>query len=224
MLLILPWRDKSLALLLVLFFAMLTAENTLAASADLGATNATTSKSVPVASDNWYFIFSAGLVPQPQHDSAINNEIHADQVAYGFAGEYAAILEPGIYHRFGQSYLLGVAANFIFENYAHKFDEQSSLAISTYSANISGLSFTGPAPGLGYFARFDIGPSELVRIREQAGNFTRSYFAGVLTQIGFGYGFQSSLGSRMLVDMRYAYEGVTDHYFSAVSVNLGVLL
>ena len=180
--------------------------------------------SAAAAVNKWYFFASTGLVPQPQHDNELNNEIIQDKGNLGFSGQYGAILEPGLYHLIGQQSLLGLSSTFIFENYSHSYFDKDSFAISTYSLNISGLSFTGAQPGLGYFIRVDLGPSQLVRTRQTSDVYTRSFFSGVLSQFGLGYGFQFSEGSRLLVDLRGVYEGCSGHYFSAVSFNMGALL
>ncbi len=175
--------------------------------------------------DKWFLYLGAGVVPQPKFDSGIQSRIDGAKQSNSWAGEYAGTLElPGLYYRVGESTMLGLIAVFIFENYARDFKQRQSLGYDTYSISMSALTSTGAQPGLGYFARFDIGPCELVQISESSNSYSRNYFSGFFEQLAIGYGFQSSRNTRLLVHLNTFYEEVVDHYQTGISFNIGFLL
>lgn len=173
----------------------------------------------------WFLYLGAGIVPQPKFDSGIQSSIDNGKQANSWAGEYGGVLElPGLYYQIGESNLVGVIANFIFENYAKDFRLRQSLGYDTYNISLSAMTSSGPQPGLGYFARLDLGPCDLVEVTETGNTYSRSYFPGFFEQIVFGYGFQSSAQSRMLIHLNAFYEDVIEHYQTGVSFNIGFLL
>ncbi len=176
-------------------------------------------------SDKWFFYFGVGIVPQPKFDSGIQSNIDSGKQTNSWSGEYGGVLElPGIYYRVGESTVVGLIGNFIFENYARDFRDGQSLGYDTYNISASAMTSTGDQPGIGYFARLDVGPCDLVQISETANVYNRSYFPGIFEQLALGYGFQSSSNTRMLVHLNTFYENVTDHYQTGISVNLGIFL
>ena len=179
----------------------------------------------PSKSDKWFFYLGAGILPQPKFDSTIQSNIDSAKQTNSWVGEYGGVLElPGIYYRVGETSLVGVIANFIFENYASDFKQRQSLGFDTYNVSISAMSSTGSAPGLGYFARIDLGPCDLVQINEALNVYNRNYYAGIFEQLALGYGFQASSNSRMLIHLNSFYEDVSDHYQAGISFNIGFLL
>ena len=175
--------------------------------------------------DKWFFYFGVGIVPQPKFDSGIQSNIDTGKQTNSWSGEYGGVLElPGIYYRVGASTIVGLIGNFIFENYARDFRDGQSLGYDTYNISASAMTSTGDQPGIGYFARLDVGPCDLVQISESANIYNRSYFPGAFEQIALGYGFQSSSNTRMLVHINTFYEDVIAHYQTGISVNIGIFL
>jgi hypothetical protein len=175
--------------------------------------------------DNWFFYFGVGIVPQPKFDSGIQSNIDNSKQNNSWAGDYGGVLElPGLYYRVGQSTMLGVLTNFIFENYARDYKDRKSLGFDTYNVSLSAMTSTGSQPGLGYFARLDFGPCDLIQVDETPGNYARSYFPGLFEQVALGYGFQSSLNTRLLSHLNFFYEDVLGHYQTGISLNIGFLL
>ena len=188
------------------------------------APSAATNKSANI-NDNWFFYFGAGIVPQPKFDSGIQSNIDTGKQNNSWSGEYGGVLElPGVYYRVGASTVVGLIGNFIFENYARDFRDGQSLGYDTYNISASAMTSTGDQPGLGYLARVDVGPCDLVQISESANIYNRSYFSGVFEQLALGYGFQSSSNTRMLVHINAFYEDVVDHYQTGISFNIGFFL
>ncbi len=179
--------------------------------------------------DKWFYYLGVGIVPQPKFDSGIQNNIDNAKQNNSWAGEYGGVLElPGIYYRTGQSTMVGLLAFFIFENYARNYKDHQSLGYDTYNLSVSAMTSTGSAPGLGYFARLDFGPCDLIQVDEtfnnNLNNYSRSYFPGLFEQLALGYGFQSSSNTRLLSHINFFYEDVIGHYQAGVSLNIGFLL
>ncbi len=175
--------------------------------------------------EHWFYYLGVGIVPQPKFDSGIQSNIDSGRQANSWAGDYAGVLElPGVYYKFGQSTLVGLITNFIFENYSRDYRDQKSLGFDTYNISLSAMTSTGGEPGLGYFIRADVGPCDLIQIDEAPGGYGRTYFPGIFEQIAFGYGFQSSSNTRLLSHVNFFYEDVIGHYQTGVSLNIGFLL
>lgn len=175
--------------------------------------------------DKWFFYFGAGIVPQPKFDTGIQSNIDSSKQSNGWAGEYGGVLElPGIYYRVGESTVVGLIGNFIFENYASDRTKSESLGYDTYNISASAMTSTGDQPGLGYFARLDFGPTDLVEITEIPAGYSRHYFPGLFEQLALGYGMQSSSNTRLLFHINTFYEDVVDHYQLGISFNIGFFL
>ncbi len=195
-------------------------------SPEAGLSNTRTSANASKSqNDKWFFYLGAGIVPQPKFDTGIQANIDNVKQSNGWAGEYGGILElPGIYYRFGQTTLVGLIGNFIFENYADDRLKHLSLGYDTYNISLSAMTSTGDQPGLGYFARFDFGPTEMVQVSESPTAYDRHYFPGLFEQLALGYGLQSSSNTRLLFHVNTFYEDVVDHYQLGISFNIGLLL
>ena len=189
------------------------------------AQNSASQSSAGTSREHWFYYLGVGIVPQPKFDSGIQSNIDSAKQNNSWAGDYGGVLElPGLYYRVGQNTLFGVLSHFIFENYARNYKERLSLGYDTYNISLSAMTSTGAEPGLGYVARFDFGPCELIQVDETPGNYGRTYFPGLFEQVAFGYGIQASSNTRLLSHINFFYEDVVGHYQTGISFNIGFLL
>lgn len=178
--------------------------------------------------DTWYFTISSGL-GRPSYDEGIQSRI-SSQKALGAESPFGAFVDlPGIYRRIRRSgWAAGFVMNAIFENYARSWRDNQSFAITLLNPSASGLYFPGGRIGLGWFARGDLGYTQLIQTQQTNtadGNslYERSYDTGLIVQGAIGYGWQASAESRVLAHLNAFHCQAGDRLVNGTSFNVGFL-